>query len=686
MGSSRCRDVTAPEVNCRPGCMVLIDVSAPRTRPWMPLLMALVAIGCGDDGAGAAGRDAGRDLGDIAPFDASDGDRGDDAADGVEVSDVPDDADGGEVSPPDVGPGTDAGVDAGSGPGDPCLESSDCDSGQCVTLAPGGPAVCASLCSTAEDCAADEDCVLLLATGADGLRVCLALDFCLDADNDDWGVGPACLGRDCNDDDAEVNPGTNELCNGRDDDCDGVADDAPEGQGDRCDTGFVGVCSLGVTRCTDGSLVCEALEASGVDVCDGLDNDCDGSVDEAESSDRTWYRDEDGDRFGDVNSTTQACAAPAGFVDVVGDCNDGERTINPNAVEVCDGIDNDCDGTIDAGDGVLPSTWYRDNDTDGFGDPEDSVVACARPDGYVANDDDCNDRAPGLNPDATEVCDGIDNDCDGITDPVFAQGSRSWYRDNDTDGFGDPEDSVVACARPDGYAANDDDCNDRVTAVNPDAVELCDTVDNNCDGVIDPATSADASTWYVDFDNDGAGDPASATIRACAQPEGYVGVAGDCDDDDDTLPGSGARTFALDTNLPVPPSGQSTGLTVARVPVDSGGVVQGVRVQVTVLHTDTGDITITLVSPLGTRVILARERGFDDNYTQTTFSDAASATISSSSNPFTGTWRPEQPLSAFIGQDAAGDWLLEVSDRFSLENGSIRRVRLDLELGCPAEP
>jgi subtilisin-like proprotein convertase family protein len=291
-----------------------------------------------------------------------------------------------------------------------------------------------------------------------------------------------------------------------------------------------------------------------------------------------------------------------------------------------------------------------------------------------------------LNPDATEVCDGIDNDCDGITDPVFAQGSRSWYRDNDTDGFGDPEDSVVACARPDGYAANDDDCNDRVTAVNPDAVELCDTVDNNCDGVIDPATSADASTWYVDFDNDGAGDPASATIRACAQPEGYVGVAGDCDDDDDTLPGSGARTFALDTNLPVPPSGQSTGLTVARVPVDSGGVVQGVRVQVTVLHTDTGDITITLVSPLGTRVILARERGFDDNYTQTTFSDAASATISSSSNPFTGTWRPEQPLSAFIGQDAAGDWLLEVSDRFSLENGSIRRVRLDLELGCPAEP
>ena len=617
MGSSRCRDVTAPEVNCRPGCMVLIDVSAPRTRPWMPLLMALVAIGCGDDGAGAAGRDAGRDLGDIAPFDASDGDRGDDAADRVEVSDVPDDADGGEVSPPDVGPGTDAGVDAGSGPGDPCLESSDCDSGQCVTLAPGGPAVCASLCSTAEDCAADEDCVLLLATGADGLRVCLALDFCLDADNDDWGVGPACLGRDCNDDDAEVNPGTNELCNGRDDDCDGVADDAPEGQGDRCDTGFVGVCSLGVTRCTDGSLVCEALEASGVDVCDGLDNDCDGSVDEAESSDRTWYRDEDGDRFGDVNSTTQACAAPAGFVDVVGDCNDGERTINPNAVEVCDGTDNDCDGTIDAGDGVLPSTWYRDDDTDGFGDPEDSVVACAR---------------------------------------------------------------------PDGYAANDDDCNDRVTAVNPDAAELCDTVDNNCDGVIDPATSADARTWYVDFDNDGAGDPASATIRACAQPEGYVGVAGDCDDDDDTLPGGAARTFALDTNLAVPPSGQSTGLTVARVLVDSGGVVQGVRVQVTVLHTDTGDITITLVSPLGTRVILARERGFDDNYTQTTFSDAASATISSSSNPFTGTWRPEQPLSAFIGQDAAGDWLLEVSDSFSLENGSIRRVRLDLELGCPAEP
>ena len=101
------------------------------------------------------------------------------------------------------------------------------------------------------------------------------------------------------------------------------------------------------------------------------------------------------------------------------------------------------------------------------------------------------------------------------------------------------------------------------------------------------------------------------------------------------------------------------------------------------LDIDTGDITITLISPEGTRVTLARERGFDNDYVQTTFSDAAGAAISSSSNPFTGTWRPEQPLSAIIGENAGGDWLLEVSDRFTLQNGSIRRVRIELELGCP---
>jgi hypothetical protein len=88
--------------------------------------------------------------------------------------------------------------------------------------------------------------------------------------------------------------------------------------------------------------------------------------------------------------------------------------INPDAVEVCDGIDNDCDGQIDE-DAVFEN-YYADADGDGFGNPSESVSSCTAPSGYVVDNTDCNDNNAAINPGATEVCDGLDNDCDGLTD------------------------------------------------------------------------------------------------------------------------------------------------------------------------------------------------------------------------------------------------------------------------------
>ena len=93
------------------------------------------------------------------------------------------------------------------------------------------------------------------------------------------------------------------------------------------------------------------------------------------------------------------------------DCDDSDAAINPDTVEVCDGADNDCDGSIDEG---VRLTFYRDADGDGFGDPERESESCAPTDGTVEDDTDCDDDDATVYPGAEEVLgDGIDNDCDG---------------------------------------------------------------------------------------------------------------------------------------------------------------------------------------------------------------------------------------------------------------------------------
>ena len=126
--------------------------------------------------------------------------------------------------------------------------------------------------------------------------------------------------------------------------------------------------------------------------------------------------DQDEDGYGDSNSILESCEAPAGYVDVAGDCDDIDNFSNPQAVEYCDGADNNCDGNIDEAGAVGSIDHYIDLDGDGFGDDTTQTSGCTVPTGSVLQGGDCDDNESTANPAALEVCDGIDNDCDGDVD------------------------------------------------------------------------------------------------------------------------------------------------------------------------------------------------------------------------------------------------------------------------------
>ena len=157
-----------------------------------------------------------------------------------------------------------------------------------------------------------------------------------------------------------------------------------------------------------------------------------GEIDEGAT--QVYYLDFDEDGYGDENQIIEGCGLPEGYVEQAGDCLDNDTFVYPNSIEICDEVDNDCDGTIDE-DILFGPIYYEDGDEDGFGDAESTITACSPPSGYVENSDDCDDQDDDINPNGLELCNNIDEDCDGIlnNDPTDAP---IWYIDNDGDDYG----------------------------------------------------------------------------------------------------------------------------------------------------------------------------------------------------------------------------------------------------------
>ena len=378
----------------------------------------------------------------------------------------------------------------------------------------------------------------------------------VDADDDGY-----LSDEDCDDTDPEIHPGADELCNGVDDNCDGQVDEDAvdlltvyqdedaDGFGDPATAQVA--CEVGVGQTEDDSDCDDAHDSvnpEATEICDGLDNDCNDLVDEADSgldlsTAQEWFTDADQDGYGDPISSTWSCEQPADTSEDDTDCDDGAVDIHPGADEICDGVDNDCDDLVDDEDDSLDSstgsTFYLDADGDGYGLADFSVEACEPPDGYAPNDLDCEDGDGGINPGATEICDEQDNDCDGLVDDaddsLDLSTASEWHPDMDEDGYGDSTTSTLTCVAPSAHVADGSDCDDEDATAYPTATEICDEVDNDCDGDVDDADASldtsTASTWYADSDSDGYGDPDSSSLT-CIQPTGTTTDDSDCDDTD----------------------------------------------------------------------------------------------------------------------------------------------------------
>ncbi len=388
-------------------------------------------------------------------------------------------------------------------------------------------------------------------------------DGASDADGDGFGAD------DCDDADGSVNPDAIEICNGLDDDCDGVIDEDlqtttfsdADGDGFGDATTPHDACEGAEGRVTNNE-DCDDLNAdvspAGTEVCNEFDDNCDGAIDEGVTN--AFYADADADAYGDAAGIVSACSMPEGYVADDTDCDDANATANPAGSEVCDLADNDCDGAVDEG---VTRIWYVDLDGDSFGVPDSVQDACAQPTGYAASADDCDDADASINPDAIEVCDGVDQDCDtmvddgfdsdgdttpdcadeercdgfdndgdGLVDEADAVDATTWAIDYDGDGFGSGRYTITQCDAPSGYVANTEDCDDTDASINPGAAESCNGADDDCDGAADDGLTV--STWYIDRDGDLYGDAATA-LTDCAAPVGYVVADGDCDDLDNTV-------------------------------------------------------------------------------------------------------------------------------------------------------
>jgi nitrous oxidase accessory protein NosD len=342
-------------------------------------------------------------------------------------------------------------------------------------------------------------------------------------------------GLDCNDNDPNIHPGAEEIgCNGVDDDC--RADTADEID---FDADGVGECS----DCDDSN----PLIRPGIAEieCNAVDDDCDPETEDAPDFDQDGLSvcvDCD-----DSNAVDSEDQDGDGWTPCAGDCNDYDATIYLGAPELCDGLDNNCDSEVDEG---LTDGLYLDDDGDTYGNPNVAMTTCDQPGSFVYNDLDCDDSTADVYPGAAEICNFVDDNCDGDTDESFdADGDTVTTCGGDCDdsnalvgpfatetcnGLDDNCNSAIDEGFDqdnDGYTECAGDCDDNAVDVNPGQAELCDGLDNNCNSVIDESLDADA-------DGDG-----HYAIGSCSTP------ADDCDDLLASVnPGANEECNGLDDN------------------------------------------------------------------------------------------------------------------------------------------
>jgi hypothetical protein len=353
----------------------------------------------------------------------------------------------------------------------------------------------------------DDDCNGVL----DDKNALGCTDYFLDLDADGYGsdlAPPECLCEpnpvtyytaelpgDCNDLLATTHPGAGDPCNGMDDNCDGTVDDEDfdldqDGIADCLDLDDDGDGFLDGVDCAP---VDKDIYPGAQEYCNDLDNDCDGQVNEEDSFGCKYYmRDVDGDGQGSNTDPPRCLCAPdyaTSYTALLGgDCDDLDTEIYAGAIEICNGKNDDCDNWTDES--------YDNQD----GDSEADCVDADDDNDGVPDDEDCAPLDKDIFPGQAEVCNGIDDGCDGLVDEANAVGCTVYWRDVDGDGYGSTNHPTLCLCAPDAAlaytATQGNDCDDLSNSKFPGATEVCNYQDDNCNGTDDEGVASPCNDCY----------------------------------------------------------------------------------------------------------------------------------------------------------------------------------------------
>ncbi len=253
------------------------------------------------------------------------------------------------------------------------------------------------------------------------------------------------------------------------------ADFEGDGKGDVCDNDDDNDGDLDNQDCNHHD---PEINSWATEICDGIDNNCNNVVDEPGAMGCFQvYQDADFDGFGTADALICVCNGNTpGSAMTAGDCDDQNPQINPAAVENCDGVDNDCDGQVDEGDGIGCVMAYVDADNDGFGATGVPLCVCnPNGPGLAPEGGDCDDTNPSILPTMMETCDDLDNNCSGQID-----------EECNLDGDAYCTVYMGVSGTPAVCPAGGGDCDDTNPDVHPGATEKAnDGIDNDCNGAVD---------------------------------------------------------------------------------------------------------------------------------------------------------------------------------------------------------